>query len=189
MSDASATTETAGAAPVPNLDPQVAPNEPTTPTDGDESTDEPVDLTGLKKALAAERTKRKQAEGRVKELTPFEKAAKAAEESAKSETQKATEALTSERDARTKAEQALLRYEVAAAKGVPANLAKFLTGANKAEVEAAADELLTEVGHAKPSMPGKPAERMSNGKPSTSNLDTEDPMALIQMARGQSPPK
>lgn len=47
------------------------------------------------------------------------------------------------------AETKLLRYEVAADKGVSPKLAKFLSGSTKEEIEEAADELLAEVGGGK----------------------------------------
>lgn len=174
-----------GAEPAPVLDPQK-----TTPAPEPPKPDpEPEDLTGLKAALKAEREMRKSAEGKVKELTPFEEAAKKAEEANKSEVQKANEALSSERDARTTAETKLLRYEVGAAKNVPSNLVKFLSGTTKAEIEQAADDLLAELGTTKSAMPGRPTERMVNGQPSKSKLDLADPMTLIRMGRGEEAPK
>lgn len=124
---------------------------------------------------------------RLKELEPMAQKAKALEEAGKSEQDKLREALEAERGGRTTAETALLRHEVAAAKGVPANLAKFLVGATKAEVETSADELLKEIGTTKPGMPGRPTERLASGQPS-STLDDESPEALIAKARGQNKP-
>jgi ElaB/YqjD/DUF883 family membrane-anchored ribosome-binding protein len=177
-------------APVQSTDPSgttaaITITEPAAP--GDEVLGE-----GGKKALQSERQARKELEARLKELEPLAEAAKAAEEANKSEVQKATEALVRERDARKLAETALMIQTVGAEKGVPAKLIKFLTGSTKAEVEQAADELLSELGataDAKPSMPGRPTERLVNGKPSGSKLDSMDPMTLIRMGRGQEPPK
>lgn len=187
MGSEPATSETGEAPPnpPPNIDPATTPPPPPT----EPKNEEPEDVTGLKAALKAERDARKSAEGRVKELTPFEQAAKDAENANKSELTKASEALTAERDARAKAESMLLRYTVAATKNVPANLIKFLSGTTKEEVEQAADELLAELGTTKPTVPGRPTERLVNGKPSKSSLDTEDPMTLIAMGRGQKAPK
>jgi hypothetical protein len=142
-----------------------------------------------KKALAAERKARRELEAQIKQLQPLAKAAKEREDAEKSELQKLNESLTGERDARTQAELTLIKYQVAADKGVPPKLAKFLTGTNQEEVEQAADDLLAELGPAKPSMPGRPTERMVNGKPSGSQLDGTDPMTLIRMGRGQEAPK
>lgn len=139
--------------------------------------------TGGKKALDAERKARRDAEAKLKELEPLAKAAQEKAEAEKSELTKATEALTAERDARTKAEVALLRYTVAADKGVPTKLAQFLAGTTKEDIEASADTLLTEIGNGeRPGVPGKPTERLVSGKPS-STLDSDDPMALIRKAR------
>lgn len=187
-----ATPETGQPNPAPELDPQKTttttttppPSEPAKPEDPD-----PEDLSGLKAALKAEREMRKTAEGKVKELTPYEKAAKEAEEANKTEVQKANEALLSERDARKRAEQTLMVHTVGGAKGVPANLIKYLNGDTKEDVERAADELLAELGTAKPAMPGRPTERMVNGQPSKSKLDLADPMTLIRMGRGEEAPK
>jgi hypothetical protein len=130
-----------------------------------------------KKALETER----------KELEPLAEEARKRADSEKSELTKAGEALQAERSARVAAERALMRFEVAADKNVPPKLVGFLHGETKEEVEASADALLAEIGpngDAKPSVPGRPVERMSSGKPSSS-LDDEDPMALIAKARGQ----
>jgi hypothetical protein len=168
------------------------PPEPTLPELGDQPDMPPTepappveDVSGLTKALKAERELRKAADKRVKELTPFEQQVKDAEDAKKTEVQRATETLQAERDARSKAELALLRYEVGAVKGVPLKLVPFLSGVTREEVETAADTLLAELGPGLPAMPGRPTERMTNGQPSLGSLDQEDPMALIAMGRGQ----
>jgi hypothetical protein len=140
-----------------------------------------------KKALETERKARRDAEAKLKELEPLAEEARKRADSEKSELTKAGEALQAERSARVAAEKALMRFEVAADKNVPPKLVGFLHGETKEEVEASADALLAEIGpngDAKPSVPGRPVERMSSGKPSSS-LDDEDPMALIAKARGQ----
>jgi hypothetical protein len=175
-----APTETGSAPPEPKLDPQSAESSPTPPAEA-----APDDVTGLKNALKAEREMRKAAEGRAKELAPYEKAVKDAEEANKSELQKLNEAVAGERDARTKAEVELLRYTVAASKGVAPDMVRFLTGTTKEEVEQAADALLAALGNNKPSMPGRPTERLATGQPSTTNkLDSKSPEELIRMGRG-----
>lgn len=138
-----------------------------------------------KKVLDIERTKRRELEARLKELEPLAQAAKDAEEANKSELQKATERLAKESDARKLAEQALMVQTVGVEKGLSAQLIKFLTGSTKAEVEANADELLKAMGDNKPTMPGRPTERMVNGKPSGNQLDALDPVTLIRMGRGE----
>lgn len=141
---------------------------------------------GGKRALDAERKARREAEARLKEMEPIAAELAKRQEAEKTESQRNTEALSAERDARTKAETTLLRYQVGAAKGVPSKLVRFLTGDTKEEVEAAADELLAELAMVKPAMPGRPTERMTNGQPSSSGLDDMDPMALIAKGRGQT---
>jgi hypothetical protein len=169
--------------PVPGPDnpPVPPPPAPTPPaTDGDEVLGE-----GGKNALVAERKARKELEARLKELEPLAKAAKEREEAEKTEAQKLNEALAGEREARTTAEAELLRYVIGAEKKVPAELVKFLAGTTKDEVEQSADALLAAVADNRPTMPGRPAERMVNGRPSTSSLDTLDPAALIALGRDQ----
>jgi hypothetical protein len=70
---------------------------------------------------------------------------------------------------------------------VPSDLVKFLTGSSKEEIEQSAAELLDAVGNNKPAMPGRPVERMVNGRPSTSSLDKDDPVTLIRKGRGELP--
>jgi hypothetical protein len=162
--------------PAPNLDPT-----PPTPP----ATDEDALGDAGKKALDAERKARRDVEAKLKELEPLAEEARKRAEADKSEATKSAEALASERDARGKAEVELLRYKVGAAKGVPSNLVQFLTGSTKEEVEQAADTLLAELGTNKPSMPGRPTERLANGQPSNTNkLDKQSPEELIKMGRG-----
>lgn len=176
MPDEPAPTETAVASPDPS----------------DEAID-PERLPGLKKAFQTERETRKALEAKVKELEPLARAAREREDAEKSETTKLNEALAGEREARTKAERDLLRYTVGVAKNVPANLIGHLTGSTAEEVEQSADALLAALGEARPQMPGRPKEpingRVTDGKPSRSTLDDEDPMTLIAMGRGQTPTK
>ena len=163
-----------------------APPQPPPHPEPDTNGDEPLGETG-KRALQSERQRAKDLERQLKELQPLVQAAKEREDAEKSETTKLNEALASERDARTKAEVQLLRHTVAADKGVPAELVKFLTGTTKEEVEQSANELLEAVGNNKPAMPGRPAERMVDGRPSKSSLDKDDPVTLIRKGRGELP--
>lgn len=181
MGDAPNTPEVpATGAPTNHLDP-IQPPKPPDATSGDE-----MGETG-KKALETERKARRDAEARLKELEPLAEEARNKADAEKSELTKTQEALVSERDARTKAEAELLRYVVGADKGVPLKLVRFLHGNSKEEVEASADALLAEVGSgAKPSLPTRPTEKLSNGQPSSS-LEDDDPIALIEKARGRGP--
>lgn len=152
-----------------------------------ETTEAPTDLSGLKKALDAERKLRRDLDKRVKELSPYEQRVKDAEEANKSELQRLNEALSAEKAARTAAEMNNLRHEVAATKGISSGLAFLLAGSTKEEIEASAEKLAIELGKAQtPSVPGRPQERMSDGTPSSSSLDGEDPLVLSRKARGQT---
>ena len=93
----------------------------------------------VKNALAAERAAKKAAEKRANEL-----AAKVQEfESAnQSELEKLTTKATKAEQAKAEAEAKLTRYEVAAAKNVPAEAVDFLKGTTREELEASADRLL-----------------------------------------------
>lgn len=141
------------------------------------------DLAALKKALDKERASRREAEKRAKALEPFEKKARELDEASKSDTQKLTEALEAEKRNRTSVETELARFRVAADKGVPPNLVRFLTGSTVEEIGESADLLLKEIGQPKPTLPGRPKgdRKLTDGQPSDSGED--DPMKLIEMAR------
>jgi hypothetical protein len=83
----------------------------------------------------------------ARRLTEIEEAQKTAEQKA-AERLAAAEARASEMEARA------LRAEVVAEKQVPANLAKFVTGSNREELAAAADDLLAAI----PAKPGLKAD-------------------------------
>lgn len=93
----------------------------------------------VKRALSAERSRAKEAEDRAKAA---EAKAKEYEDRDKSEQQKLEERASEAEKTATEAAQKLLRYEVAAAKKVPLELADRLRGEDKAAMEADADELL-----------------------------------------------
>ncbi|HET7386856.1 MAG TPA: DUF4355 domain-containing protein [Nocardioidaceae bacterium] len=91
--------------------------------------------------LARERAKFSDYDDLKQKASEFDKLA----EAQKSEAQKAIE--RAEKAERTAAEHqtSLLRYQVAASKGVPADLVDFLTGADQSAMEQAADRLLAHV--------------------------------------------
>lgn len=101
-----------------------------------------------KKALAAEREQRKAAE---KELAKYRKAEQDKADADKSEAEKRT-AAEQRADA---AELRATRLEVAAEKGLTTAQAKYLSGANREELEKKADEILADfpAGPAKPVTP------------------------------------
>lgn len=131
------------------------------PAKGDDPKPDPDELGEAgKKALDRERAGRRDAEKQAKEL---EERLKAIEDKDKSEVERLT-AKTAEAEKRaTDAEAKVLRFEVAAEKGVKA---KWLTGASREELEAAADEYLADHPPAdKPTggPPAKPAENLKGG--------------------------
>ena len=83
------------------------------------------------------------------------------EESKKSEADRAADALKAQSQRAEAAEAALLRYEVAADKGVPPKAMRLLSGATREEIEASADDVLELIGDAgKPRTPKPhPAQR------------------------------
>lgn len=83
------------------------------------------------------------------------------EESKKSEADRAADALKTQSQRAETAEAALLRYEVAADKGVPPKAMRLLSGATREEIEASADDVLELIGDAgKPRTPKpNPAQR------------------------------
>lgn len=155
------------------------PGAPSSETD-EGTTETPVDATALKNALAKERAARREAEKRAKALEPFERQAKDAEESAKSETQKLTEALSKAEADRARYETELARFRTAAEKGVPLNLVRFLTGSTPDEIAESAELLLKEIPSPRPAMPTRPKDRSAGGPPSDGD---EDPQELIKQAR------
>lgn len=83
------------------------------------------------------------------------------EESKKSEADRAADALKAQTERAETAEAALLRYEVAADKGVPPKAMRLLSGATREEIEASAEDVLELIGDAgKPRTPKpNPAQR------------------------------
>lgn len=122
-------------------------------------------ITALRQENASWRTK-------VRDLEPLAAKATAAEEAQKTETQKLTEKLAAAEAAAQAAQGTALRFQVAAAKGLPPELAGRLQGATEAELNADADALaaLVNTGVQQPGQQG--------GRP---------PVDLRQGARGTAP--
>jgi len=89
------------------------------------------------------------------------------EESQKSEQQKQSDRLAAAEQRAATAEHRMLRYEVAAEKGLPADLAGILSGDNREDLEAQADTLLKHLnstgGKPKPPPADAVAGRGGNG--------------------------
>ena len=88
----------------------------------------------------------------------------------KSELQKAQDALAAETKARTGAEIALLRLQIAAEQGLDVKAASFLHGANREELEVSAAELTALIG-AKPRIQPDPTQGRESKPGSASNVD------------------
>lgn len=118
----------------------------------------------------------------------------AIEDEQKSEGEKFAERLAAAEKRATAAEAKALRFEVAAAKGVPANLVRFLTGDTEEDLAKAADDLLAAVkgddaksdtdgagndgddDHMAP--PGRPQERLKAGAANDAEPEEMDPAKL-----------
>jgi hypothetical protein len=146
------------------------PAEPDTTADpkpaGDPPADEKPDTEPLgdagKKALAAEREQRKAAE---RELAKYRKADQDRADAEKSEAEKRAAAEQRAADAELRA----TRLEIAAEKGLTTAQAKYLTGANREELEAKADEILVDfpATAAKPTSPKPDPSQGARGETKT----------------------
>lgn len=96
------------------------------------------------------------------------------EQSQKSDNEKNAERLAMAEAEANDAKVKLTRYEVAAAKGVPAEAIELLTGSTKEEVEAAADKLLALIANQSKNMT-KPD--VNQGKPAKGGNSTADQFA------------
>lgn len=100
-----------------------------------------------KAALVAEREARKTAE---KELKALKSRVQEFEDRDKTELERAQAAAEAAARERDEATAALLRYEIAAEKGVPNDALALLTGSTREELEAKADSILALVKTVKP---------------------------------------
>jgi DNA-binding transcriptional regulator YiaG len=112
------------------------------------------------------------------------------EESQKTEAQKAADREAAEKARADAAELKALRYEVGVERKVPTHLIRYLSGTNREELEANADQLLVDFGAAEPGKPitgGRPKEALRAG---ASAITTPDPAQTIndrirEAARGR----
>ena len=116
-----------------------------TATEPDEqATQQPADLGDPgKKALQEERRKAREA---TKQLNELQARLKEFEDRDKTELQKLAEAHQTAEQRASTAEQALARYRVATAKGIPAELVDRLQGSTEDELAEDADRLLSLIG-------------------------------------------
>lgn len=119
--------------------------EPSTPAqeEADAKTFSSDYVRQLRKEAAQTRTRLNDAEGKLRELTDRDK----------SETERLTERAGELEKRATEAESRLIRYEVAAAKGLDPRLIGNLTGATREEVEASADTLGSVLAEHQPAPP------------------------------------
>lgn len=143
--------------------------EQTSTTEQANTETKPTETVDFWKAKAREQEKR------AKDNADAAKRLAEIEDAQKTETQKAADALTREKNRADAAEASLLRFEVAADKGVPANAVKFLTGATREEIEASAKDVLELIGDAGKPRPPKPDP--TQGRTGSGSLSTADQFA------------
>lgn len=119
----------------------------------------------LVKTLAAQKATIRELKAKAARLDEIE-------EASKSETQRLAERADAEFSRAQAAEAALLRYEVAAETGVPANAVKFLTGTTREDIEASARDVLELIGDA-----GKPRAPKPDPNQGRGTLDAVSPAA------------
>lgn len=95
--------------------------------------------------------------------------------SQKSEYEKLAEKVSVFESQASEAQTKLLKYEVAAAKGVPNEALDLLTGSSREELETAADKLLALI--ADQSKPSAPKPDLNQGKPATAGTSPADQFA------------
>lgn len=153
--------------------------EPETPEVPDATDNDDLDVRAKDK-IAKANNEAKNLRQRVKELEPLAQQLREIKEAEKSETQKLSDALETERNARALAERSLLQHEVAADKGVPPKLARLLSGDTREAIEEAADVLLSELSNGNRN--DRAPTRVASGRPS--NPDDElDPLDYISKLR------
>lgn len=159
----------------------------------DTATDDKVDAAEVEKWRALARKH----EARAKDNAEAAKRLAAIEDESKSELERAVARAEAAEARVTKAEGKALKYEVAAAKGVPTKLIRFLTGDTEDELNTAADELLAAV---KPdtgsddgngsdddttdapeggALSSRPQERLRAGAANDAEPDETDPAKLV----------
>lgn len=125
-------------------------------------------------------------EARAKENAKAAERLAEMEDASKSEGERLAERIAAAEKRASDAESKALRYEVAAAKGVPAKLLKFLSGATEEDLNASADELLAAVtpdtgaSNETPAPPARPQERLVPGAANDAEPEEMDPAKLAE---------
>lgn len=115
---------------------------------------------------AALKTERSRANKLEKDLKAALAKIQADEDAKKTDLERAQAAASAAEQKAAELEVRATRAEVVAEKGVPSNLAKFVTGSTREELEAAADELLAAIPAGKPAGPKPdPSQGARGGDP------------------------
>lgn len=165
-----------------------------TDTDKDETT---TDDTASNAEVEKWKALARKHEARAKENAGAAQRLAEIEEQGKSESERLAERIASAERRAEDAERKALRYEVAAAKGVPSKLMRFLQGNTEEELTASADELLEAVSGKtqsdtddkdngsddadapdKGAPSGRPQERLQAGAANDADPDETDPAKL-----------
>lgn len=158
-------------------------DEITTPEPEAQTTPEtPVDAEPQGAAETDWKKEARKWEQRAKEAQAFKDAAekwREYEQSQKSEHEKLAEQLAAAEASAKDATARLIKYEVAATKGVPADALDLLHGSTREELEAAADKLLSLI--ADQSKPKTPIPDANQGKPAPAALGQIDEATLKTM--------
>lgn len=150
-------------------------NAPETGVEQTSTTEQAVTETKPTETVEFWKSKAREQEKRAKDNADAAKRLAEIEDAQKTESQKAADALTREKNRADAAEAALLRFEVAADQGVPANAIKFLTGSSREEIEASAKDVLELIGDA--GKPRSPKPDPTQGRSGTGPLSTADQFA------------
>lgn len=166
----------------------------TEPEESDDFDDEGTEQLGDagKKALDAMKAKLKAERARIKELEPLAVKAREADEAAKTELQKATEARAAIEKERDEARLALLKRDIADEAGLPKSWAKRLTGSTKEELEADAKEMAKDLAPKIGTATGRPVRELRPGalpagdSPAPANPGAAMDLQIREAVRGRS---
>ena len=140
--------------------------------------DEPFDQARAKEKIEKVNREAASLRARLKELEPLAKRAQELDEAQKTETQRATEALTAAEQRAVAAEAKLMRAEVATEKGLTAAQAKRLVGGTREELLADADDYLASL----PQATTPPANRTPVAALRPGALPNPAPLSLEEQA-------
>lgn len=122
---------------------------------------------------------------KLREVEPLAAKARELEESQKTEAQRLAEARQEAEQRAAQAERDALRYRVAVAKGIPADLVDFLSGDTEEDVAAKADVLLSRLGTT-PETSRSPRETLRPGAVPSDAAEPPSMDALIRRSLGRA---